>query len=88
MTEFLSRCNNSRIMWMRLMISEQELLKKWGSLTQDKQKQVLDFMDFLYWQDINSKPGLEKRLQQIRNKVIEQSIPLYGNSNVVNDQIP
>ncbi|MCF4965794.1 hypothetical protein CV014_01155 [Nostoc sp. CMAA1605] len=70
------------------MISEQELLKKWVSLTQDKQKQVLDFMDFLYWQDINSKPGLEKRLQQIRNKVIEQSIPLYGNSNIVNDQVP
>ncbi|MBW4556983.1 MAG: hypothetical protein KME59_13740 [Trichormus sp. ATA11-4-KO1] len=58
------------------MSSEQVLLTKWRNLSQDKQKQVLDFMDFLYWQNqnvtINTFPSetvLEKRLQQIRTKI-------------------
>lgn len=60
------------------MSSEQVLLTKWRELSQDKQKQVLDFIDFLSWQDVTSKTlsstnVLEKRLQQIRTKITSYS---------------
>jgi hypothetical protein len=31
------------------MSPEQELLTKWRSLPQDKQEEVLDFVEFLHW---------------------------------------
>ncbi|BCL33578.1 hypothetical protein [Nostoc sp. MS1] len=52
------------------MSSEELFLKKWRSLSQDKQEQVLVFIDFLCWQDVPNKSSLEKRLQEIRNYVI------------------
>lgn len=56
------------------MSSEQVLLTKWRDLSLDKQKQVLDFIDFLYWQELPdktfpSKVDIEKRLQQIFTKI-------------------
>jgi hypothetical protein len=56
------------------MSSEQVLLTKWRELSQDRQKQVLDFIDFLHWQNVtnnnfSSTSAFEKRLQQIRNKI-------------------
>lgn len=56
------------------MSSEQVLLTKWRNLSQDKQKQVLDFIDFLYWQNVTistfpSDTVLEKRLQEIRTNI-------------------
>ncbi|BAB75627.1 MULTISPECIES: hypothetical protein [Nostocaceae] len=74
-------------MWVRLMSPEQMLLTKWQSLSQDKQKQVLVFMDFLCWQDVPnenypSKTFVEQRLQQIRTKIINYGKPYYTNSDV------
>jgi len=59
---------------VHLMSPEQVLLAKWRDLSQDKQKQVLDFIDFLCWQEVTNKtfPSttvFEKRLQQIRTKI-------------------
>lgn len=61
-----------------LMSAEQELLKKWCSLPQDKQKQVLDFVDFLYLQSFPNKTVLEERFQKIRTRISEYSNPLHN----------
>lgn len=62
------------------MNSEQVLLTKWRDLSQDQQKQVLNFIDFLYWQDVKVKglPNptlLNERLQQIRSQITSYSKP-------------
>lgn len=61
------------------MTTEEDLLAKWHSLSKEKQKQVLDFMDFLYWQDAPSPNVLEERLQQIRNKIKNYGKSSYNN---------
>ncbi|AFY50265.1 Protein of unknown function (DUF2281) [Nostoc sp. PCC 7524] len=67
---------------------DQELLTKWRSLPQDKQKQVLDFLDFLHWQDVPNKAILEERLQQIRNKIVNYGKDLYTKSSVNQKKTP
>ncbi|MCC5617794.1 hypothetical protein LC605_22410 [Nostoc sp. CHAB 5836] len=52
------------------MSSEQELLTKWRSLPQDKQEEVLDFVEFLGLTNSANKIPLGERLQQIRTKIV------------------
>ncbi|MBN3943904.1 hypothetical protein [Nostoc sp. NMS9] len=52
------------------MISEQELLTKWRSLPQDKQEEVLDFVEFIGLKNSANKIPLGERLQQIRTKIV------------------
>ena len=44
------------------MISEQELLTKWRSLPQDKQQEVLKFVEFMQLKTTAKKPPLGERL--------------------------
>ncbi|BAT53800.1 unknown protein [Nostoc sp. NIES-3756] len=57
------------------MSEEQVFLTKWQNLSQDQQKQVLDFMDFLYWQQSKNQTTPQERLQQIRNLITSYRIP-------------
>ncbi|MCC5644108.1 DUF2281 domain-containing protein [Nostoc sp. CHAB 5824] len=52
------------------MSSEQELLTKWRSLPQDKQEEVLDFVEFLGLKNSANKTPLPERLQQIRTRIV------------------
>ncbi|MBN3909886.1 MAG: DUF2281 domain-containing protein [Nostoc sp. NMS1] len=52
------------------MSPEQELLTKWRSLPQDKQEEVLDFVEFLGLKNSANKTPLGERLQQIRTKIV------------------
>jgi hypothetical protein len=52
------------------MSSEQELLTKWRSLPQEKQEEVLDFVEFLSLKNSANKIPLGERLQQIRTKIV------------------
>ncbi|MBW4567167.1 MAG: DUF2281 domain-containing protein [Tolypothrix carrinoi HA7290-LM1] len=52
------------------MSPEQELLTKWRSLPQDKQEEVLDFVEFLRLKTSANKTPLGERLRQIRSRII------------------
>ncbi len=52
------------------MSAEQELLTKWRSLPQNKQKEVLDFVEFLRLKTSVNKTTLGERLRQIRSKIV------------------
>ncbi|OYD97641.1 hypothetical protein CDG76_01830 [Nostoc sp. 'Peltigera membranacea cyanobiont' 210A] len=52
------------------MSSEQELLTKWRSLPQEKQEEVLDFVEFLGLKNSANKVSLGERLQQIRTRIV------------------
>ena len=59
------------------MSPEQELLAKWRSLPQEKQKEVLDFVEFIHAKIVRSEPitpanksQLGKRLRQIRAEIV------------------
>ncbi|WP_375471519.1 hypothetical protein [uncultured Nostoc sp.] len=52
------------------MSSEQELLTKWRSLPQKKQREVLDFVEFLGLKNSANKIPLGERLQQIRIRIV------------------
>lgn len=52
------------------MSPEQELLTKWRSLPQDKQEEVLDFVEFLRLKNSANKTPLGERLRQIRSRII------------------
>ncbi|WP_375470611.1 hypothetical protein [uncultured Nostoc sp.] len=52
------------------MSSEQELLTKLRSLPQDKQKEVLDFVEFIGLKNSANKTPLGERLQQIRTMIV------------------
>ncbi|MEH2267379.1 MAG: hypothetical protein V7K68_02935 [Nostoc sp.] len=52
------------------MSPEQELLTKWRSLPQDKQEEVLDFVEFLRLKSSANKTPLGERLRQIRTKIV------------------
>jgi hypothetical protein len=57
------------------MSEEQVFLTKWQNLSQDQQKQVLNFMDFLYWQQSKNQTAPRERLQQIRDLITSYRIP-------------
>jgi hypothetical protein len=52
------------------MNPEQELLTKWRSLPQDKQEEVLDFVEFLFVKTSANKTPLGERLRQIRSRIV------------------
>jgi hypothetical protein len=52
------------------MSLEQELLIKWRSLPQDKQEEVLDFIEFLRLENSANKTPLGERLRQIRTRIV------------------
>jgi hypothetical protein len=60
------------------MISEQELLTKWRSLPQDKQQEVLKFVEFMQLKTTAKKPPLGERLREIRSKIVTSGKPLLN----------
>lgn len=64
------------------MSTEQELLTKWRSLPQDKQEEVLDFVEFIGLKNSANKTPLGERLQQIRTRIVA-----YGKHLLDEDEI-
>ena len=60
------------------MITEQELLTKWRSLPQDKQQEVLKFVEFMQLKTTAKKPPLGERLREIRSKIVASGKPLLN----------
>jgi hypothetical protein len=60
------------------MISEQELLTKWRSLPQDKQQEVLKFVEFMQLKTTAKKPPLGERLREIRSRIVASGKPLLN----------
>ena len=60
------------------MITEQELLTKWRSLPQDKQQEVLKFVEFMQLKTTAKKPPLGERLRQMRSKIVASGKPLLN----------
>ena len=68
------------------MISEQELLTKWRSLPQDKQEEVLKFVEFMQLKTTAKKPPLGERLREIRSKIVASGKPLL-NANEIEKEL-
>jgi hypothetical protein len=68
------------------MISEQELLTKWRSLPQDKQQEVLKFVEFMQLKTTAKKPPLGERLREIRSKIVASGKPLL-NANEIEKEL-
>jgi Protein of unknown function (DUF2281) len=64
------------------MSPEQELLTKWRSLPQDKQEEVLDFVEFLQLKNSASKTPLGERLRQIRSRIVASGKPLLNEDEI------
>jgi hypothetical protein len=64
------------------MSTEQELLTKWRSLPQDKQEEVLDFVEFLYVKNSVNKASLGERLRQIRSRIVASGEPLLSRDEI------
>jgi hypothetical protein len=64
------------------MSAEQELLTKWRSLPQDKQEEVLDFVEFLYVKTSVNKASLGERLRQIRSRIVASGEPLLSRDEI------
>ena len=64
------------------MSAEQELLTKWRSLPQDKQEEVLDFVEFLYIKNSVNKASLGERLRQIRSRIVADGEPLLSRDEI------
>lgn len=64
------------------MSTEQELLSKWRSLPQDKQEEVLDFVEFLRLKTSANKTHLGEGLRQIRSKIVADGEPLLSRDEI------
>ncbi|MBD2214705.1 DUF2281 domain-containing protein [Nostoc linckia FACHB-104] len=64
------------------MSAEQELLNKWRSLPQDKQEEVLDFVEFLRLKTSANKAPLGEGLRQIRSKIVADGEPLLSRDEI------
>lgn len=64
------------------MNPEQELLTKWRSLPQDKQEEVLDFVEFLRLKNSANKTPLGERLRQIRSRIVASGKPLLTQDEI------
>lgn len=64
------------------MSPEQELLTKWRSLPQDKQEEVLDFVEFLRLKNSVNKIPLGERLRQIRSRIVASGKPLLEEDEI------
>ncbi|OBQ40664.1 MAG: hypothetical protein AN485_04320 [Anabaena sp. MDT14b] len=67
------------------MSPEQELLTKWRSLPQDKQEEVLEFVEFLHFKNSANKPSLGERLRQIRSRIVAAGKPLLNENEIENE---
>lgn len=67
------------------MIPEQELLTKWRSLPQDKQEEVLDFVEFLRLKNSANKAPLGERLRQLRSRIVADGEPLLTQDEIVKE---
>ncbi|RUT07716.1 hypothetical protein DSM106972_019760 [Dulcicalothrix desertica PCC 7102] len=64
------------------MSPEQELLEKWRSLPENKQEEVLDFVDYLHLKNSATKPPLGERLRKIREKIVASGKPLLDEDEI------
>ncbi|MDB9375267.1 DUF2281 domain-containing protein [Nodularia sphaerocarpa] len=64
------------------MSAEQELLSKWRSLPQDKQEEVLDFVEFLRLKTSVNKTPLGERLRQIRSRIVASGKQLLDEDEI------
>ena len=64
------------------MSTEQELLTKWHSLPQDKQEEVLDFVEFLHLKNSANKTPLGERLRQIRARIVNSGKQLLDEDEI------
>ena len=70
------------------MSAEKELLEKWRELPQDKQQQVLEFVEFIHIKTVNAqlsntnKSQLGKSLRQIRAKIVASGEPLLTQDEI------
>ncbi len=67
------------------MSSEQELLTKWRSLPQDKQEEVLDFVEFLFVKTSANKTPLGERLRQIRSRIVASGKHLLDEDEIAQE---
>jgi hypothetical protein len=67
------------------MIPEQELLTKWRSLPQDKQEEVLDFVEFLRLKNSANKAPLGERLRQIRSLIVASGKDLLDEDEIAKE---
>ncbi|MBD2450695.1 DUF2281 domain-containing protein [Nostoc sp. FACHB-152] len=64
------------------MSAEQELLTYWRSLPQDKQQEVLDFVEFLHLKNSANKLPLGVRLRELRSKIVASGKPLLNKDEI------
>jgi Protein of unknown function (DUF2281) len=64
------------------MSTEQELLNKWHSLPQDKQEEVLDFVEFLHLKNSANKTPLGERLRRIRARIVNSGKQLLDEDEI------
>jgi hypothetical protein len=64
------------------MSTEQDLLTKWHSLPQDKQEEVLDFVEFLHLKNSANKTPLGERLRQIRARIVASGKQLLNEDEI------
>ena len=69
------------------MISEQELLTKWRSLPQDKQQEVLKFVEFIQLKTTSKKPPLGERLREIRSRIVASGKPLLNAEEIEQEKV-
>ncbi|NJM69768.1 MAG: DUF2281 domain-containing protein [Scytonema sp. RU_4_4] len=67
------------------MSAEQELLTKWRSLPQDKQEEVLDFVEFLRLKTSANKTPLGERLRQIRSRIVASGKHLLDEDEIAKE---
>jgi len=67
------------------MSPEQELLRQWRSLPQDKQEEVLDFVKFLYLKNATNKLPLGERLRHIRHEIVTSGEHLLNEDEIAQE---
>lgn len=69
------------------MNGEQQLIEKWRNLPLDKQQEVLQFVEFLTQQKQGKQTELEKRLRQIRAKIVTSGESLLSQEEIEQEVI-
>jgi hypothetical protein len=67
------------------MSAEQELLTKWRSLPQEKQEEVLDFVEFLHLKTSANKTPLGERLREIRSRIVASGKHLLDEEEIATE---
>jgi hypothetical protein len=69
------------------MNRETKLLEKWRQLPEDKQEQVLDFVEFLYQQKKAENTELGEQLRQIRANIVASGEQLLSQEEIEQEMI-